>query len=107
MSGDINRHVKTTKDKYGEIELNFLMLNKSLELFGHEIKKATPQRSRTYNNYVVKRAIKLLGLLDKMHEDLRLDFLSAMEELGNHIKGQPNMLIVAKREGLNIKLLNS
>ncbi len=105
MSGDINRHVKATKDKYGEIELNFLMLNKSLELFGKEIKKATPQRSRTYNNYVVKRAIKLIGLLEKMHEDLRLNFLPALKELAGHIKEQPNMMAVANREGLELKRL--
>ena len=105
MSGDINRHVKATKDKYGEIELNFLMLNKSLELFGKEIKKATPQRSRTYNNYVVKRAIKLIALLEKMHEDLRLDFLPAMKDLAGHIKGQLNMMAVAEREGLDLGAL--
>ena len=105
ISGDINRHRKTTGDKYGEIELNFLMLNKSLQLFGKEINKTSPQRSRTFDNYVVKRAIKLIDLLSKMHEDLVMDFQPAMKELAWHIKGQVNMMAVADDEGLDIGLL--
>src|SRR5438045_2886994 len=31
LSGDITRHVKTTKDKYGEVSLALLMLRECLE----------------------------------------------------------------------------
>ena len=105
LSGEINRHVKTTKDKYGEVELNFLMLNKSLSLFGAEVAKTTPQRSRTFNNYIIKRAVKLMNLLGKMHEDLVLDFQPAMKELAGHIRKNANLMSVAEVEGLKIGVM--
>lgn len=105
ISGEINRHVKTTKDKYGEIELNFLMLNKSLEYFGEHIKNAPPRRSKTFNNYVVKRALKLLALLKKMHEDIVLDFQGPMKELGKHIGDSHNMMKAAIFHGLDVNWL--
>jgi len=105
LSGEINRHVSATKDKYGEVELNFLMLNKSLELFGEELRRASPHRSRTFNIYVVKRALKLLNLLSKMHSDLHLDFQPSMKELGGHIGNQPNMMKIAIMNMLDVNWL--
>ncbi len=102
ISGDINRHVKTTKDKYGEVQLNFLMLNKSLSLFGDKIRQAHPHKSRTFNAYVVKRSIKLLQLLGKMHEDYILDFQDDMTQLGQHIENQPRMSQLAENLGLDV-----
>jgi len=107
ISGAITRHVKTTKDKYGDIQLNFFMLNKSLALFGDRIQEAPKNKQRTINNYVVKRAIKLLKQLSKMHPDLRLDFEEDMVQLGKHISGNKMMNNLASFEGLNVShLLN-
>lgn len=105
ISGDITRHVKTTKDKYGEIQLNFLMLNKSMRLFGDKIGKADSRKSRTFNNYVVKRAIKLVVLLGKMHEDYHLDFQDDIRELGKHIDENPLMNQLAENLGLDVRRL--
>jgi len=105
LSGDINRHVKTTKDKYGEIQLNLLMLNKSLGLFGDKIRNAPSHKSRTFNSYVVKRAIKLVGLLRKLHEDYLLDFQEDVRKLGQHIDEHPRMKLLAEEFGLNIEML--
>lgn len=105
LSGMINAHVKTTRDKYGEIELNFFLLNETLRLFGDRVRPAHPQRARTFNEYVVKRALKLLKLLNRLHEDYRLDFKDDMQTLGRHIGDQPNMMQVAIREGLDVNWL--
>lgn len=105
LSGNINRHVKTTRDKYGEVELNLLMLNEAFERFGTQIRKARQHKAQTFNEYVVKRALKLLGLLDKMHEDIRLDFRSDLKQLGAHIGSQPTTLRVAEELMLDIKWL--
>jgi len=105
ISGDINRHVKTTKDKYGEIQLNLLMLNKSLGLFGEKIRNVPSHKSRTFDNYVVKRAIKLVSLLRKMHEDYLLDFQEDIEKLGQYIDAQPHMHYLAEELGLDIEML--
>ncbi len=105
VSGDINRHVKTTKDKYGEIQLNLLMLNKSLGLFGEKIRKAPPRKQLTFNTYVVKRAVKLVGLLRKLHEDYLLDFREDVSQLGYYIEQHPRMHPFAETVGLDIEML--
>lgn len=107
ISGKITQHVKTTKDKYGEVFLNFLMLNKALALFGDKIAKVRPNRSRTLNKYVVNRAIKLLGLLRKIHEDYRLDFSDSMIALGKHIQRIDAMKRMANEFELDLELLLS
>ena len=107
ISGKITQHVKTTKDKYGEVVLNFLMLNKALALFGKKIGQVRPNRSRTLNKYVVNRAIKLLGLLRKIHEDYRLDFSDSMIELGQHIQSIDAMKRMADEFELDMELLLS
>ena len=107
ISGKITQHVKTTKDKYGEVVLNFLMLNKALALFGKKISQVRPNRSRTLNKYVVNRAIKLLGLLRKIHEDYRLDFSDSMIELGQHIQSIDAMKRMADEFELDMELLLS
>lgn len=107
LSGKITLHIKTTKDKYGEVALNFLMLNKTLELFGKKIGQVRPNRSRTLNKYVVNRAIKLLGLLHKIHEDYRLDFSDSMIELGQHIQKIDAMKRMADEFDLDMELLLS
>ena len=107
LSAKITQHLKTTKDKYGEVYLNFLMLNKTLKLFGKKISQVRPNRSRTLNKYVINRAIKLLGLLRKIHEDYRLDFSDNMIELGQHIQSIAAMKRMADDFELDLDLLLS
>ncbi len=105
LSGEINRHVKATSDKYGDVYLNFLMLNHTYRLFANQLRKASPSRSNTFDKYVVKRAMRLLNQLVKMHEDHFLDFEEPMKELGNHIGDQPNTMHVAINLGLDVNYL--
>lgn len=85
LSGDISRHVSATKDKYGEVELNFYLLNQVFEIYGNQIRKASLRNALTLNEYIVKKALRLFTLLTKIHEDLHLDFFEAMKQLGGHI----------------------
>ncbi|MEM6318641.1 MAG: hypothetical protein AAF960_13300 [Bacteroidota bacterium] len=107
ISGKITQHVKTTKDKYGEIALNFTMLNSALELFGKKINSVRPHRAQTLNKYVVNRAIKLIGLVRKIHEDYRLDFSDALMTLGQHIEGVESMRKLADNFELEWEVLGS
>ena len=54
LSGFINRHVTTTKDKYGEIFLNFRLLNLAFEYNAEAIKQFQPYQTRTFHEYVIK-----------------------------------------------------
>ncbi len=103
LSGIINRHVATTKDKYGEVELNLLMLNTAFEEFAQIIRNSSPLRARTFNEYVVKRVLKLLSLIDKLHEDLHLDFKDEFKKLGKQMSLYPPIVRLAADLHLDVK----
>ncbi len=96
ISGDINRHVRTTRDKYGEIALNLLMLNRSLGLLQHKLQAFGHQKSRTLDTYIIKRAQKLEQLIEKIHEDYQLDFADDWEQLMLHISRLSNLRRMAR-----------
>lgn len=105
ISGRITRHVKVTKDKYGEIALNFLMLNQSLRLFGARVNSAKSHKQRTLADYVLKRARKLINMVGSQHEDIALDFEEDMMELGGHIESIPIMRNTAHHHQVDLEKL--
>lgn len=105
MSGFITRHVKTTKDKVGEVELNLYMLVQAFDRNEDELLQANPYKMRKFNEYVIKRAQKVLTLLDKLHEDYRLEFQEDLDKLGRLIGNQPNTMKVAIQLGFDVNEL--
>ncbi|MGB3617078.1 MAG: hypothetical protein WBA12_03095 [Catalinimonas sp.] len=69
----ITRHVRTTKDKAGEIELTLLMLNKVYDHQMEHLKKSTG-KTGTISSYIVKRAQFVLNKLAKLHEDYLIEY---------------------------------
>lgn len=104
-SGEITRHVKTTKDKYGEVKLNFLLLNEGIGNLTEQINANSAGRARTLNEYVVKRTLKLFSLMRDLHADHRLDFREEMKTLGKNIGSIDSMMREAIREGLDVNYL--
>lgn len=105
ISGEITRHVKTTKDKYGEVYLNLFMLNKCMELYNQKVIPFNPINSRTFNEYVVKRTLKIYDLLGKLHEDYLADFKPDLQKLGKEIGKNHNMMKVAIYNMLDVNWL--
>jgi hypothetical protein len=106
ISGRINRHVKITRDKYGEIDLNLHMLNRTLELLGGHLRFASPWHSRTLNEYIAKRVLKLQKLLEKLPEDYHADFRPAFQELADELGQLGNFTRVAKNLQLDLGSLS-
>ncbi len=80
ISGYITRHLKVTKDKYGEVELGLYMLNSFFE--------EQPDKLRTYNTrtdkcaqYIAKRADQVLKKMLKLDQDYHIEFLDDMNLL--------------------------
>ncbi len=105
ISGLITRHVKVTRDKYGEVELNFHMLNTTFQLMNQQLRAFTFPKKRTFAEYVAKRGLKLIKLLQKMHEDYQLDFQDDMRQLGQYIGNDHECMKMAIRSGLNVNWL--
>ena len=102
ISGDINEHVKITKDKFGEISLNLQMLNETIEQNAFSLSHSKPQKSTKFYNYVIVRAFKILLLIDALHEDFLLDFKEDLERLGANISKNTMLLKTAKYNSLDV-----
>jgi hypothetical protein len=80
INARITTHVKTTKDKYGEVDLTLLLVNSlfdrqldSIRTYGH--------RNDTLSEYVAKRTQFILQKVSKMHPDLHLEFEKGVNQL--------------------------
>ncbi len=96
ISGKINYHVAITKDKLGQIEFNLVMVNGLLYKNKGRLQSESKYLAEKLNEYVIKRAAKLVKLINALHEDYRLEFADEMMELADHIKSIPSLLEEAK-----------
>ena len=80
VNGRITEHVKITKDKYGEVELTILLLNTAFNRF-QKMPNDKWNRADTFADYVVKRTLSVLKVLEKLHEDHYLDFKEDLNQL--------------------------
>lgn len=105
ISGAITEHVKITKDKYGEVSLNLLMLNDTLTIHNKNIVLATRGKARKLCTYVIARAFKILILISKLHEDMLLDFNNDLEKLGGLLSENDYLIKTAIQNGFDINWL--
>ena len=105
LSGDINEHVRITKDKFGEIRLNIKMLNHLLKLNNMRIQNESYSKSYTMCIYVIARAFKILLLIKAIHEDYMIDFKEDLSLLGQLISNNPSLMKTAIHNGLDINWL--
>ena len=84
LSGDITHHVKITKDKYGEIELNVIMLNTFFENHAEQLRSYT-SRSDKCALYMAKKTETVLKILAKLDEDYYVDFVEDVNRLLGYV----------------------
>ena len=105
ISGRITYHKDITGDKFGEIELNYLMLVEIIERNYEQLEREGYYSSHKFNEYVIKRIKKLLVLSSKLHEDYILEFEEAMQKIGNMIATIPSMKSVIIEHELDVEAL--
>lgn len=105
MSGEITEYVKLTKDKYGEIYLTLFILNETLERNAHRILDQTKTKARQLTTPVIAKAFKILLLLNKLHEDYKIEFSSEINRLGYILAENPPFMEDAIYNGLDINWL--
>ncbi len=105
ISGEINQHVAITKDKFGEISLNCLMLQQMLELNNERIGAEKYGKAYTLCIYIIARIFKILMLIQKQHEDLHLEFNDDIATLGKLIGNNHHLMKTANLNGLNVNWL--
>ena len=105
ISGEINQHVAITKDKFGEISLNCLMLQQMLELNNERIGAEKYGKAYTLCIYIIARIFKILMLIQKQHEDLHLEFNDDIATLGKLIGNNHHLMKTAILNGLDVNWL--
>lgn len=105
LSGIINLHVAVTRDKLGEIGLNLYMLNEVISNNIEGLLAADKYSKLTFDEYVVKRAIKLLKLVSTVDEDYHVDFQEDFHKLGKLISKQHSTMKIAIYSGLDVNHL--
>ena len=80
LNGRITKHVKVTKDKYGEVELTLYMLN---VFFQNQLPllETFNRRSETISEYLAKRTEFLMKKLTAMNEEYYIEFYDDVNKL--------------------------
>lgn len=105
MSGEINEHVFTTKDKLGEISLNLYIIKEILSRNKQKLSSFNYQKSRKFYVGIIARIFKVLVLIKKIHEDYFLEFKDDLEAIGNLILENQNLQKTAIDNRLDIHWL--
>jgi hypothetical protein len=104
-SGMINEYRSITKDKIGEIELQLDMLVSLLEPNIKKLLSASPHKKAKLIPYVIKRAGKIISLLEKLHEDYYVEFARELKQLGELIERLDPDLKIARTHQIDLQLL--
>lgn len=107
LSGVINQHVYITKDKFGDVSLNLLLLNEILKLNHSNIDEASPNKIYKLSIYIIAKVFKILILINSLHEDFRMEFKNSLTTLGNEISKSNNLMNAAIQNGLDVNWLLS
>lgn len=80
VSGYISRHLKVTKDKYGEVDLMLYMLNTFYDHNAHLLQKYNT-RSDKAADYIAKRTDQVLKKALKLDPDYHIEFADGINKL--------------------------
>jgi hypothetical protein len=104
-SGIVNEHIRITKDKYGEVELQLFILKEYLKIYNDSFTNTPAGKSHTLNIYLIVKIFKIMILLKKMHEDIQFDFEDNIKETGCLFGDNPGLMNASIDNGLDVNWL--
>lgn len=105
MSGDINELIFVTKDKFGEVWLNLVMINEILEKNIKNLKGQSSNQTYKLYIYIIARIYKIMGLTLKLDEDLWLELREPFEKLADLLTTDPYLGKLCISNGLDFNWL--
>lgn len=80
ISAEITEHVKVTTDKFGDVYLNLVLINKILES-NHKLSYLRFDNVYKLYLYIINKIIKALSLTKKLDEDYHLELAEILEDI--------------------------
>lgn len=99
FSGDINKHVKITRDKYGEIVLLIRLVNMPFRE-QYAILDENQHRAGKFAAYACRKAQIVFNKLERFDRDYYLDFEKEVDEMLGYLKKYPPSSRLMREYGL-------
>ncbi|ROH96751.1 deoxyuridine 5'-triphosphate nucleotidohydrolase [Chryseobacterium daecheongense] len=106
ISAEITEHVKITTDKFGEVSLNILLINKILE-YNEDLNRQRFDTVYKLYIYIINKVFKALVLVKKLDEDYWMEIDELLSELHQKINNNHYLLKLCNNNSLNLNWLKS
>lgn len=106
ISAEITEHVKITTDKFGEVSLNLLLLNKILEYNGDLSRQRFDNVYKLYM-YIINKTVKALSLIKKLDVDYWMEIDEQLDSLQEKIQQNHYLSKMFINNGINFNWLTS
>lgn len=105
LSGDITRHVYVTKDKVGEISLNFVLLQVAMQLLNNTSYLFGGRNTQKYVVYMLNKLYRTCMLVNKLHSDFHIELEDDAQKLGEIMQTNPDLMKYVKHHKFNVNWL--
>ncbi|PWN63432.1 deoxyuridine 5'-triphosphate nucleotidohydrolase [Chryseobacterium oncorhynchi] len=104
ISAEITEHVKITTDKFGEVSINLLMINKILD-YNNELSRQRFDNVYKLYIYIINKVFKSLILIKKLDEDYWMEIDEFLRDTQTKISENHYLQKLCINNGLDINWL--
>ncbi|NLZ94876.1 MAG: hypothetical protein GX921_03505 [Bacteroidales bacterium] len=105
FSGDITRHVYVTKDKVGEITLNFILLQQAMRLLNNTSYMFGGRAVQKYIVYMLNKLYRTCMLVHKLHIDYHIELEDDAQKLGEIMQANLDLMKYVNHHKFNVDWL--
>lgn len=105
FSGDITRYVYVTKDKVGEITLNFILLQQAMQLLNNTSYMFGGRGTQKYIVYMLNKLYRTCMLVHKLHVDFHIELEDEAHKLGKIMQANLDLMEYVKHHKFNVDWL--
>jgi hypothetical protein len=106
ISAEITEHVKITTDKFGEVSLNLLLINKILE-YNEDLSRQRFDNVYKLYLYLINKTVKALSLIRKLDVDYWMELDEHLESLEEKIHKNNYLSKLFVNNGIDFNWLTS
>ncbi|MCS4303865.1 deoxyuridine 5'-triphosphate nucleotidohydrolase [Chryseobacterium sp. BIGb0232] len=106
LSAEITEHVKITTDKFGEVSLNLLMIDKVLD-YNNDLSRQRFDNVYKFYLYIINKLFKSLILIKKLDEDYWMEFDELLRSIYQKILENNYLQKLCINNGLDLNWFES